>query len=105
MTNTPSLRMFKSWFVVSDLQCFCPPCSNRRSFAFGKRQTRGGVLLRYRYRKGPLALSFTPQYPQHRQQQTQCNQSFGLNFQPSLPPVLRRGTFSIIVYNRTTIRI
>ena len=36
---------------------------------------RGGALLRYRYRKGPLDLSFTPQYPQHRQQQTQCNQS------------------------------
>ena len=44
MTNTPSLRMFKSWFVVSDLQCFCPPCSNRRSFAFGKRQPRGGCF-------------------------------------------------------------
>ncbi len=65
---------------------------------------RGGLLLRYRYRKGPLDLTFTPQYPQHRQQQTQCNQSFGLNFQPSLPPVLRRGTFSIIVYNRITSR-
>ncbi len=37
----PSLRMFQSWFVVSDLQCFCPPCSNRRAFAFGKRQPRG----------------------------------------------------------------
>ena len=36
---------------------------------------RGGLLLRYRYRKGPVDLSFTPQYPQHRQQQTQCNQS------------------------------
>ncbi len=70
----PSLRMFQSWFVVSDLQCFCPPCSNRRAFAFGKRQPRGG-LLRYRYRKVPLDLSFTPQYPQYRQQQTQCNQS------------------------------
>lgn len=41
MTNTPSQRMFQSWFVVSDLQCFCPPCSNRLAFAFGKRQPRG----------------------------------------------------------------
>ena len=39
----PSLRMFQSWFVVSDLQCFCPLCSNRRAFAFGKRQPRGGA--------------------------------------------------------------
>ena len=39
----PSLRMFQSWFVVSDLQCFCPLCSNRRAFAFGKRQLRGGA--------------------------------------------------------------
>ena len=91
---TPLLRMFQSWFVVSDLQCFCPPCSNRRAFAFGKRQPRGG-LLRYRYRKGPLDLTFTPQYPQHRQQQTQCNQPIRLDFQPSLPPLQRCGTFSI----------
>ena len=40
----PSLRMFQSCFVVSDLQCFCPPCSNRRAFAFGKRQPRGGCF-------------------------------------------------------------
>ena len=36
--------MFQLWFVVSDFQCFCPPCSNRLAFAFGKRQPRGGVL-------------------------------------------------------------
>ena len=50
----PSLRMFQSWLVVSDLQCLCPTCSNRRAFAFGKKATAGGVLLRYRYRKGVL---------------------------------------------------
>ncbi len=49
----PSLRMFQSWFVVSDLQCFCPLCSNRRALLLAK-GNRGGVLLRYRYRKGVL---------------------------------------------------
>ena len=44
LVHDPSLRMFQSWFVVSDLQCFCPLCSNRRAFAFGKRQPRGGCF-------------------------------------------------------------
>ena len=44
-----------------------------------------------------------PQYPQYRQQQTQCLQSLWLDFQPRLPPMLQWGTFSIIVYNRNWI--
>ena len=54
---------------------FLPAVFESAGFCFWQKATAGGVLLRYRYRKGPLDLSFTPQYPQCRQQQTQCNQS------------------------------
>lgn len=48
---------------------FLPAVFESAGFCFWQKATAGGGLLRYRYRKGPLDLSFTPQYPQQRQQQ------------------------------------